>query len=216
MTNILLLDSNLIPHEFTLKPKNEWFSDICWNRLSKLQHEIRRTHFILGRYLLYVVLDRMGRKHDVQRIFIDGNGKPHVPDLSFSISHSGCFIGIAYTDKEPSIGLDIELMQNRPFEPFAHFFQQNELSRIHASTDPLSCFYKYWTAKEAALKYHGLGIQHVKDFEVDPLQKLITNTRNQQQISFGFNILNDKKREAYACSWTYQTEDTMTIEQINL
>jgi phosphopantetheinyl transferase len=125
------------------------------------------------------------------------DGKPFFPDLPqihFSLSHSGEYIACAFSDEE--VGLDLQEC-SRPrtsiFRIAKRFFSQAEYEAILALSadkaaescindsgsdspgnpdDPecLSLFYRLWSIKEAYLKYLGCGLRGGLDGYVpDPL-----------------------------------------------
>ena len=125
------------------------------------------------------------------------DGKPFFPDLPqihFSLSHSGEYIACAFSDEE--VGLDLQEC-SRPrtsiFRIAKRFFSQAEYEAILALSadkaaescindsgsdspgnpdDPecLSLFYRLWSIKEAYLKYIGCGLSgELNSFLPDPL-----------------------------------------------
>jgi phosphopantetheinyl transferase len=125
------------------------------------------------------------------------DGKPFFPDLPqihFSLSHSGEYIACAFSDEE--VGLDLQEC-SRPrtsiFRIAKRFFSQAEYEAILALSadkaaescindsgsdspgnpdDPecLSLFYRLWSIKEAYLKYLGWGLRGgMNGYLPDPL-----------------------------------------------
>ena len=90
-------------------------------------------------------------------------GKPfftNLPDLHFSVSHSGEIFACAFSDTP--VGIDIQEYKNRPDESERckkianRFFHPDEIDALDADT--VSAFYAIWTAKEAYVKLTGEGI----------------------------------------------------------
>ena len=90
-------------------------------------------------------------------------GKPsfkNLPDLHFSVSHSGDVFACAFSDAP--VGVDIQEYKNRPDESercrkiAARFFHFDEVDALDADT--VSAFYNIWTAKESYVKFTGDGI----------------------------------------------------------
>lgn len=85
---------------------------------------------------------------------------PYLPDMHFSVSHSGGIFLCALSD-EP-VGIDIQEYKNRPDEAercrkiAARFFHPDEVDALDADT--VLAFYNIWTAKEAYVKLTGDGI----------------------------------------------------------
>ena len=90
-------------------------------------------------------------------------GKPYfrnLPDLHFSVSHSGDVFVCAFSDAP--VGVDIQEYKKRPDEAercrkiAARFFHFDEVDALDADT--VSAFYNIWTAKESYVKFTGDGI----------------------------------------------------------
>ena len=85
---------------------------------------------------------------------------PNLPDLHFSVSHSGEIFVCALSDFP--VGVDIQEYKKRPDEAercrkiAARFFHFDEVDALDADT--VSAFYNIWTAKEAYVKFTGDGI----------------------------------------------------------
>jgi 4'-phosphopantetheinyl transferase len=104
------------------------------------------------------------------RIAEEPLGKPILPDFPrfhFNLSHSGPWLAMAASEQGP-LGVDIELpKEDFPiFEVAGDFFKKNELQELIALSNPIAqrrLFYEIWTAKEAALKAVGCGLQQNPD-----------------------------------------------------
>lgn len=87
-------------------------------------------------------------------------GKPYfAPPLEkvyFSLSYSGEWIFCGLWKGE--IGVDIEVL--RPCSPYAlkKAFTAEETLWVKAAESPEKAFFALWTAKEAYVKYRGLGL----------------------------------------------------------
>jgi len=92
------------------------------------------------------------------------HGKPYLTnhDLAFNLSHSQQWLAIAWSDKQASIGVDIEHAerQQHVLAISKRYFHANE--QITAEQNWLHT----WTRKEAVLKAHGLGLR-IKLAELD-------------------------------------------------
>lgn len=94
-------------------------------------------------------------------------GKPRVPGLPgfhFNFSHSGNLTACAFSDQE--VGLDLQETGGRAVNPLRvarRFFTASEyealLSLSEKPAKQLELFYRFWTIKEAYLKYIGCGLQ---------------------------------------------------------
>lgn len=126
--------------------------------------------FLLSRGLLRRVLGKISGQAPEQLQFERlASGKPLLtdfPELHFSLSHSGQWIGLAVSCESP-IGIDIEQPQKpRDFLRIAHhYFHPQECALLEAP--PLELmpmhFYRLWTMKEAFFKARGTGISEGLD-----------------------------------------------------
>ena len=111
----------------------------------------------------YHILHQTGSAPERFTIERQTKGKPYfkdMPDLHFSVSHSGDLFVCAFS--ELPVGVDIQEYKKRPDEAERcrkianRFFHFDEIDALDADT--VSAFYNIWTAKEAYVKYTGDGI----------------------------------------------------------
>ena len=103
--------------------------------------------------------------------------KPYVENqmsLHFNMSHSGDYVIFAFS--YGPVGIDIEKKENiRDLQSIANrFFSKAESLYLHNSqgTRKVDMFYKFWTHKEAWLKYQGVGLHGSLNLcEIDPLEE---------------------------------------------
>ena len=103
-------------------------------------------------------------------IKIKKGGKPYFESggIYFSISHSKNIAVCAVSESE--IGIDIErLDKEREYLSLAErYFIKSEYEKIKESENIKETFVKYWTAKEAYIKYTGEGFKRgMNYFEAD-------------------------------------------------
>ncbi|WGL18465.1 4'-phosphopantetheinyl transferase superfamily protein [Microbulbifer bruguierae] len=134
-------------------------------RRARYHNSAARHQFTLGRALLRRVLGQVSGQAPQGLIFSrNHSGKPlltSVPDLHFSLSHSGEWLALAVSCKA-DIGVDIEQPRKpRDFMRIArHYFHPDEcalLASPPAELTPMH-FYRLWTMKEAFFKARGTGI----------------------------------------------------------
>lgn len=86
------------------------------------------------------------------------SGKPFfaaIPDLHFSLSHSGAYWLIAFAAQ--NLGLDIQKHENCHMQALARrFFHEEEYEWLER--EGYGEFFSIWTAKESYVKYVGQGI----------------------------------------------------------
>ena len=117
----------------------------CKIFFAKLNKKLNSQDFI--KYILYKYYDYDFEKIDIQRT---KNGKPYIKDskLSFNVSHSAdaiiAIVGLGYD----SLGIDMEVLQNKDREKIIkRFFQKEEIAFINSSDDKNLEFYKILTKK---------------------------------------------------------------------
>lgn len=130
--------------------------------------EIAKINYLASRTILNLVLKGLLEKEIDDLIVKRGkNNKPYVENtlgLKFNISHTEGLVLLAFSKIE--VGVDIEKI-NYKFEfkdILENCFTKDEI--ININNDIIS-FYRYWTAKEAYLKYDGIGlIRNLKEIEI--------------------------------------------------
>lgn len=81
---------------------------------------------------------------------------PDIPDVHFSLSHSGELVMCAVSDAE--IGCDIQQIKSARISVSQRFFTLSEQQCIVEATDPRDEFVRIWVRKESYVKMMGLGI----------------------------------------------------------
>ncbi len=87
-------------------------------------------------------------------------GKPQ-----FNLSHSGSWVVLA-AGKAP-LGIDVEKREGFDWESVSCFFNEREREMIRADWEPLRCFYRLWTAKEAFAKKEGRGLSLFEEEKIE-------------------------------------------------
>jgi 4'-phosphopantetheinyl transferase len=88
---------------------------------------------------------------------VSPDGKPYYNgSKKFSISHSGDFVAVAFSDRE--IGTDIERITNFDITTVLSYLHPDEVEYIESASNSGDLFFKIWTRKEAYLKAIGKGI----------------------------------------------------------
>ncbi|EJP25375.1 4'-phosphopantetheinyl transferase domain protein [Peptostreptococcaceae bacterium AS15] len=136
----------------------------CKIYFAKLNKKLNSQDFI--KYILYKYYDYNFEKIDIQRT---KNGKPYIKDikLSFSVSHSAdaiiAIVGLGYD----SVGIDMEVIQNKDRgKIIKRFFQKEEIEFINCSEDKNLEFYKIWTKKEAYIKKNALNMTYISKINI--------------------------------------------------
>ena len=90
----------------------------------------------------------------------DPAGRPHIPGLAVSISHTHHLLAVAASYDGP-LGVDVEEVHPREVRALAErWFHPAELDWIAAQPDELLAFLHLWTAKEAVGKALGQGLRN--------------------------------------------------------
>ena len=106
--------------------------------------------------LLLRVLDR---DYDIkaQEILRTDKGKPYIINgPCFSISHSRGYVGIAVTDSD--IGIDLEVVRPYHEKLPKRIFSPNEYKWFCSRRETKLDFFTLWTLKESYYKYLGTGL----------------------------------------------------------
>ena len=136
----------------------------CKIFFAKLNKKLNSQNFI--KYILYKYYGYDFEKIDIQRT---KNGKPYIKDskLNFNVSHSAdaiiAIVGLGYD----SLGIDMEVLQNKDREKIIkRFFQKDEIAFINSSEDKNLEFYRIWTKKEAYIKKNALNMTYISKINV--------------------------------------------------
>ncbi len=132
------------------------------------------------------------------------HGKPYIkelPDLPFSITHSGGFWVCAVGEGE--VGLDLQEVRDRETEKIARrFFHPSETAWLR-SRGPDE-FFRLWAAKESYVKYTGEGLTKGLDYfsVIDGVPAF------QQEIPFreGYFLVLTTEKEADVCLMALSSE----------
>lgn len=92
------------------------------------------------------------------KVVRNSHGKPLFggrDDLYFSLSHSGKYVGVAFSQKK--VGFDIQEHRKRNYNRIAkRFFSYYEYRFVEQRGE--TAFFDIWTAKESYVKYIGKGL----------------------------------------------------------
>jgi len=102
------------------------------------------------------------------------HGKPELPGLAFNSSHSGSWALLAL-GPVTALGIDLEEARPRPQLPQLLYYFLNKLDLECFNQYPkhmhLQLFYRVWTAKEAALKAWGRGLDQLGRVVLNDLRR---------------------------------------------
>ncbi|WP_373265146.1 4'-phosphopantetheinyl transferase family protein [Hungatella hathewayi] len=148
-----------------LKKKIDNFKFVADKKRSLLSHFLR----------LYSISEYFGIDYKNIEFGFNNYGKPLVLNplnIFFNISHAGDYVMCGVSCKD--IGIDIEcISEYLDLEVAKRLFMSEEYNIIQNSSNRRETFTKYWTLKEAYIKFLGCGLSK-------PLN------------TFGFKIINEK------------------------
>lgn len=123
---------------------------------------------VIAHYFLKELLSKQFNKNfDEITIYKNDRGKPYCEHgVFFSISHSGNFIVIAFSENE--IGVDIEYKRKINPKLLYKCFNECDFDLVDKSNFDNS-FLKLWTTKEAYFKLIGTGITNLKSIDVSEI-----------------------------------------------
>ncbi len=101
------------------------------------------------------------------QLMFSAYGKPAFADgkPQFNLSHSGSWVALAAGDAP--LGIDVEKREIFDRESVSCFFNERERELIRAAREPLCCFYRLWTAKEAFAKKEGRGLSMFEEETIE-------------------------------------------------
>lgn len=141
------------------------------SRSERLRTEEARQSFIVARGIARYLLGRyLARPPEAILIGYGEHGKPEVPGLHFSISHSGQVALFAFA-AACAVGVDVEELRSLPNQDqlAERFFAPVEAAALRDAAPDIRelAFFNCWTRKEAYVKAlgHGLGIA-LNEFQV--------------------------------------------------
>lgn len=108
----------------------------------------------------WCIAQAVGKKPRDVSIAHDEKGKPFCPGtpVSVSLSHSGAYIAVAVGQN--AVGVDVERRRKMNLSVSERWFRPKEHALLLSlsENDCARTFLRFWTLKEAALKYSGKGL----------------------------------------------------------
>ncbi len=113
----------------------------------------------IGFHLVRYALHQISPKADADRWLCNANGKPHLiaGKPFFNLSHSRHGVAVVVSDV-CEVGIDLEEVKAHPFKFTRRYFTEQEQIAVESAEDPTGEIIRIWTAKEAAAKCSGTGI----------------------------------------------------------
>lgn len=174
--------------------RQRMLSLVCVDRqdkVNKIKLPGRQDYVLTAGYLLEQRLrDYIRKQHQADvggfHFSYGEQGKPYLPDypgVHFNLSHSGSYVAIAVG--EVRLGVDVEVNSRNALAVAKRCFHESEYQRLlHYKNEPEQLnrlFKRYWTMKEAYIKYRGEGMRiPLSSFAVLPKENRI---EGQEQLS---------------------------------
>ena len=180
--------------KFMIKDLKKFLKEEELEKLDAYKSEVAKINFAVSRSLLNKAFE-MILDIPIENVVVlrDKYNKPYIKNKSgvkFNISHTDGFVVIGFSKKE--LGIDIEKVNDGfAFEDILeNCFTSREIKSIGSNT---SMFYRYWTAKEAYLKYEGYGLmRNPKEIEViymdDRIIKIEDKVKSSNKVLAAFRI----------------------------
>ena len=180
--------------KFMIKDLKKFLKEEELEKLDAYKSEVAKINFAVSRSLLNKAFE-MILDIPIENVVVlrDKYNKPYIKNKSgvkFNISHTDGFVVIGFSKKE--FGIDIEKVNDGfAFEDILeNCFTSREIKNIGSNT---SMFYRYWTAKEAYLKYEGYGLmRNPKEIEViymdDRIIKIEDKVKSSNKVLAAFRI----------------------------
>ncbi|WP_138081727.1 4'-phosphopantetheinyl transferase family protein [Streptococcus porcinus] len=190
--DMVLVASNT--SKFMIKDLKKFLKEEELEKLDAYKSEVAKINFAVSRSLLNKAFE-MILDIPIENVVVlrDKYNKPYIKNKSgvkFNISHTDGFVVIGFSKKE--LGIDIEKVNDGfAFEDILeNCFTSREIKNIGSNT---SMFYRYWTAKEAYLKYEGHGLmRNPKEIEViymdDRIIKIEDKVKSSNKVLAAFRI----------------------------
>ena len=157
---MLLLDTNALNAEELARIYTS-ASAYRRKRADEYRFDEDRRMCIGAAHLLDVMLSEFGMAEKDARLCFGENGKPYYPDanVSFSLSHSGGQVLLAYAKGKVLIGCDIEKLRHMKRETAARVLDEvtrEEYLRL-SEQEADGFFFEAWTRMESYVKATGEG-----------------------------------------------------------
>lgn len=164
--DVMLVVANT--NEIKIRDLERWLSKSEIKSSKSYVSEIAKINFVISRVIVNIVFKEI-LKTDIENLNFqrESNNKPFIENpqgIKFNISHTdGCVIA-GFSKRE--IGVDVEKINKRfSFQDILkECFVEKEINLIR---NKHTLFFKYWTAKEAYLKWEGSGLlRNPKEIEI--------------------------------------------------
>lgn len=177
----------------------------------KFREDALRSLF--GEALLRYALEKyFDLEYEKEIIAENEFGKPYLinKQISFNISHSGDWSVLVCFENDS--GIDIEKIEEPPYEIMTKTFTQKEIEQIENIDQQVKGrqFYKMWTLKESYIKMIGQGLSLALDsfsIDIEDENKIIVTDNNRQLTDVQLKLFSpDAEHIAAVCLRNYYKE----------
>ena len=185
-------------------------------RIQKFKFHEDLMRGLFGELLLKYVLEKFWNLDYAQLEFVENEfGKPLLKSNSihFNISHSGDWVvGVC---AEFPVGIDIEKIENPPYEIMKQNFTEFEITQIAGAPDSKKAekFFSIWTAKESYIKMIGTGLSSGLDsFSVDLTAEPGTKIIDTSNVADNVRIFSYFPDEYHILSTCFESVDELSFK----
>lgn len=155
--------------------------EIC--KSQDYKSKVAKINFLVSRSVLNLSLKYIsGKEVDDLIILRNKFNKPYFENkkgIKFNISHTDGCIVIAFSKKD--VGVDVEKINVKfnYYDILKSCFDEEEIKRVGSNH---KSFFKYWTAKEAYLKYEGVGLlRSLKEIRIEYINNVKAEIKDKKR-----------------------------------
>jgi len=138
-----------------------------------------KKRMMLSRFILKLLITNYPEKElNINQLTFDNYGKPSLPGMSVSISHSGEYAAVSISEND-KIGIDIQKHEYLELNDYKSFLSEDEMMRIEELNikEKRLLFYSIWSNKEAIMKADGRGMSiDPKNINLKPNHGLVIDS----------------------------------------
>lgn len=184
----VLIENIASVEEKDLEQKPQYITPERWEKILRIRPVEDKKRSLLAGRLLHQMCLECGVEEPIYGTV--KSGKPILvnrPQLAFSVSHSGEYVVVAYTEEATSIGVDIQEIKSMSGGLKKRLLHEKEwlwLEKKNASHESEKIYLnRIWAVKESVVKMTGEGLAHdFRKLYVD-LDKRIVTDENEKQIA---------------------------------
>ena len=190
----VLIESIASVDDKDLEQKPQYITPERWEKILRIRPMEDKKRSLLAGRLLHQMCQECGVEQPVYGTV--KSGKPILvnrPEFVFSVSHSGEYVVVAYTENAKAIGVDIQEIKSMSAGLKKRLLHENEIlwlekeissKEIRDVTDETLYLNRVWAIKEGFVKMTGEGLSHdFRKLNVDMEEKTVKD-ENGYTVSF--------------------------------